>query len=99
MNLFQLNSFLKDIEVGGQMRLDWRQEVNVKYDILNIWNLPKGLGRKVKIGSFSPNAPQGQQLSLTEQIIQWPEEFSEVCYVLSQCFECMLVIKFCFPEQ
>uniref|UniRef100_A0A3B2WCT8 Vomeronasal 2, receptor 105 n=1 Tax=Mus musculus TaxID=10090 RepID=A0A3B2WCT8_MOUSE len=74
----QLNSFLKDIEVGGQMRLDWRQEVNVKYDILNIWNLPKGLGRKVKIGSFSPNAPQGQQLSLTEQIIQWPEEFSEI---------------------
>ncbi|NP_001356161.1 vomeronasal receptor Vmn2r105 [Mus musculus] len=75
---WQLNSFLKDIEVGGQMRLDWRQEVNVKYDILNIWNLPKGLGRKVKIGSFSPNAPQGQQLSLTEQIIQWPEEFSEI---------------------
>ena len=65
------------------MNLDGRQKLNGEYDILNIWNLPKGLGRKVKVGSFSANAPQGQQLSLTEQIIQWPEEFSEVGCLIS----------------
>ncbi|XP_052025198.1 vomeronasal type-2 receptor 116-like [Apodemus sylvaticus] len=75
---WQLNSFLKDIEVREKMNLDGRQKLNAEYDILNIWNLPKGLGKKVKIGSFSANAPQGQQLSLTEEMIQWPEEFSEI---------------------
>ena len=65
------------------MNLDGRQKLNAEYDILNIWNLPKGLGKKVKIGSFSANAPQDQQLSLTEEMIQWPEEFSEVGCLIS----------------
>ena len=90
MSLFQLNTFLKDIEVRVNS-LDWRQRIDAEYDILNIWNLPKGLGLKVKIGSFSANAPQGQQLSLSEQIIQWPEIFSEVSYVLSICFVLILL--------
>jgi vomeronasal 2 receptor len=64
--------------------LDWRQTIDTEYDILNFWNLPKGLGLKVKIGSFSANAPQGQELSLSEQMIQWPEIFSEVGYILCQ---------------
>uniref|UniRef100_A0A3B2WAK9 Vomeronasal 2, receptor 108 n=1 Tax=Mus musculus TaxID=10090 RepID=A0A3B2WAK9_MOUSE len=38
----------------------------------------QGLGQKVKIGSFSANAPEGQQLSLSEQMIQWAEGFSEI---------------------
>ena len=37
--------------------LDWRQTIDTEYDILNLWNLPKGLGLKVKIGSFSTNVP------------------------------------------
>ena len=40
--------------------LGWRQTIDEEYDILNLWNLPKGLGLKVKIGSFSTNVPQGQ---------------------------------------
>eukprot|EP00072_Mus_musculus_P003279 NP_001098010.1 vomeronasal receptor Vmn2r91 precursor [Mus musculus] len=75
---WQLNTFLKDIEVRDKKSLGWRQTIDEEYDILNLWNLPKGLGLKVKIGSFSVNAPQGQQLSLSEQMIQWPEIFSEV---------------------
>ena len=71
--------------------LGWRQTIDEEYDILNLWNLPKGLGLKVKIGSFSANAPQGQQLSLSEQMIQWPEIFSEVGYVLSKCFVLILL--------
>ncbi|NP_001098013.1 vomeronasal receptor Vmn2r94 isoform X1 [Mus musculus] len=75
---WQLNAFLKDIEMRDKRSLEWRQTKDSGYDILNLWNLPKGLGLKVKIGSFSANAPQGQQLSLSEQMIQWPEIFSEI---------------------
>uniref|UniRef100_A0A8C6II13 Vomeronasal 2, receptor 99 n=1 Tax=Mus spicilegus TaxID=10103 RepID=A0A8C6II13_MUSSI len=75
---WQLNTFLKDIELKDKRSLDWRQTIDTEYDILNVWNLPKGLGLKVKIGSFSANAPQGQQLCLSEQMIQWPEIFSEI---------------------
>ncbi|XP_076783580.1 vomeronasal type-2 receptor 116-like [Arvicanthis niloticus] len=75
---WQLNRFLKDTEVRDNMSLYRRQKLNEEYDILNIWNLPKGLGLKVKIGSFSSNAPRSQQLSLSEQMVQWPEGFSEI---------------------
>ena len=93
--LFKLNTFLTDIERKDKRSLDWRQTIDTEYDILNIWNLPKGLGLKVKIGSFSANAPQGQQLSLSEQMIQWPAIFSEVGYVLSKWFVLILLILFC----
>ena len=76
------------------MNLGGREKFNAEYDILNFWNLPKGLGQKVKIGSFSANASEGQQLSLSEKMIQWAEGFSEVGYVLSQCFKLVLIIKF-----
>jgi vomeronasal 2 receptor len=94
MNLFQLNIFLKDINERGNISLDWRHKLNGEYDILNLWNLPKGLGQKVKIGSFSANAPEGQQLSLSEHMIQWAGGFSEVGYVLNQCFKLVLIITF-----
>ncbi|XP_028641402.1 vomeronasal type-2 receptor 116-like [Grammomys surdaster] len=75
---WQLNTFLRKVDERDNMSLDWRQKLNAGYDILNLWNLPKGLGLKVKIGSFSANAPQDQQLYLSEQMIQWPEGFSEI---------------------
>ena len=93
--LFKLNTFLKNIVVKDKRSLDWRQTIDAEYDILNIWNLPKGLGLKVKIGSFSANAPQGQQLSLSEQMIQWPTIFSEVSYILCKCFVLLLLKQLC----
>lgn len=68
------------------MSLGGRKKLNAEYGILNFWNLPKGLGCKMKIGSFSGNAPEGQQLSLSEPMIQWAERFSEVCHILNQYF-------------
>uniref|UniRef100_A0A8C6IKP9 Vomeronasal 2, receptor 106 n=1 Tax=Mus spicilegus TaxID=10103 RepID=A0A8C6IKP9_MUSSI len=73
-----LNTFLKEIDERDNMSLDWRQKLNAEYDILILWNLPKGLGLKVKIGSFSANTAQDQQLSLSEEMIQWPEGFSDI---------------------
>ncbi|XP_051017151.1 vomeronasal type-2 receptor 116-like [Acomys russatus] len=74
----QLHRFLQKTHAGNNIDLKWKQKLNVECDILNFWNFPKGLGLKVKVGTFSPNAPQGQQLLLSEQMIQWPEVFSEV---------------------
>ena len=99
MFLFKLNSFLKDIEVKDKRSLDWRQTIDTEYDILNLWNLPKGLGLKVKIGSFSANTAQHQQLSLSEEMIQWPEGFLDVSYVFNQCFVVMLIINVYFLIQ
>lgn len=93
---FQLNTFLKDLEVRDNRSLNWIQTIDAEYDILNLWNFPKGLGLKVKIGSFSANARKGQQLSLSEQIIKWPEIFSKVCNALSKCFLLILLTQLCF---
>ncbi|XP_040589833.1 vomeronasal type-2 receptor 116-like [Mesocricetus auratus] len=75
---WQLHHFLRKIIVEHNMDLDGKHKSDAEYDILNFWNFPKGLGLKVKIGSFSPNTSKHQQLSLHEQMIQWPEKFSEI---------------------
>ena len=68
MFLFKLNTFLKHIEVRDKKSLGWRQTIDEEYDILNLWNLPKGLGLKVKIGSYFPCFPQSQQLHISEDL-------------------------------
>ncbi|XP_040589755.1 vomeronasal type-2 receptor 116-like [Mesocricetus auratus] len=74
---WQLHAFLRNSYASDNMALHWKQELD-KYDILSFWNFPKGLGLKVKVGTFLPNAPQDQQLSLTTQLIQWPKMYSEI---------------------
>ncbi|OBS79855.1 hypothetical protein A6R68_21943, partial [Neotoma lepida] len=76
--VYTLHPFLKNIHVGDHMALEWKQKLDDKYDILNFWNFPKGLGLKVKVGIFLPNAPQDQQLSLSEEMIRWPDKYSEI---------------------
>ncbi|XP_036031812.1 vomeronasal type-2 receptor 116-like [Onychomys torridus] len=76
---WQLHPFLKNMHEGVNMALEWKQNLHDnKYDILNFWNFPKGLGQKVIVGTFLPNAPNGQQLSLSEQMIKWPKLYSEI---------------------
>ncbi|XP_052616431.1 vomeronasal type-2 receptor 116-like [Peromyscus californicus insignis] len=76
---WQLHPFLRNIHEGANMALEWKQKLDDdKYDILNFWNFPKGIGLKVKVGNFLPNGPQSQQLTLSEQMIQWPERYSEI---------------------
>ncbi|XP_028644412.1 vomeronasal type-2 receptor 116-like, partial [Grammomys surdaster] len=56
---------------GVNVVLDWKRKSHVEYDILNFWNFPKGLGLNVKVGTFSPNAPKDQKLSISSNMIQW----------------------------
>uniref|UniRef100_A0A8C6EXE7 GPCR family 3 nine cysteines domain-containing protein n=1 Tax=Marmota marmota marmota TaxID=9994 RepID=A0A8C6EXE7_MARMA len=51
--------------------MNQKGQLDREYDILNFWNFPEGLGLKVKVGTFSPYLPQGQQLSLSEDKIEW----------------------------
>ncbi|XP_007648444.1 vomeronasal type-2 receptor 116 [Cricetulus griseus] len=75
---WMLHPFLRNNYARDNMALHWKQELDDKYDIVNFWNFPKGLGLKVKVGTFLPNAPKGHQLSLSEQLIQWPKIYSEI---------------------
>ncbi|XP_047387762.1 vomeronasal type-2 receptor 116-like [Sciurus carolinensis] len=72
---WQLQPFLRNIRfaipAGDQVILDEKKKLEAEYDILNFWNFPEGLGHKVKVGKFSPSAPCGQQLSLSEDMIEW----------------------------
>ncbi|XP_013364584.1 PREDICTED: vomeronasal type-2 receptor 116-like, partial [Chinchilla lanigera] len=75
MDPFQLHPFLKGLQfnspVGEQVNLDKKSNTDAKYDILNFWNFPEGLRLRVKVGEFSPHAPPGQQLSLSEEMVEW----------------------------
>ncbi|XP_038945840.1 vomeronasal type-2 receptor 116-like [Rattus norvegicus] len=78
---WQLHPFLKNMQftnpAGEQVSLDEKMKLNAEYDILNYWNFPEGLQLKVKVGQFSPYGPLGQQLSLSEDTIEWPTEITE----------------------
>ncbi|XP_069859397.1 vomeronasal type-2 receptor 116-like [Dipodomys merriami] len=71
----QLVHYLRNIQfhnsVGQQVILDDNRKLDPEYDILNIWNFPEGLELEVKVGKFSPYALRGNQLSLSEEMVQW----------------------------
>uniref|UniRef100_A0ABK0L0S3 Vomeronasal 2 receptor, 38 n=1 Tax=Rattus norvegicus TaxID=10116 RepID=A0ABK0L0S3_RAT len=79
---WQLLPFLKNTimksHVRGHTLMDGGRNLDTKYDILNFWNFPSGLGLKVKVGTYSLSAHQGVQLSLCEEMIQWPTRFTKV---------------------
>ncbi|XP_069858205.1 vomeronasal type-2 receptor 116-like [Dipodomys merriami] len=70
-----LHSFLKNIQfyspTRDQVIWDEKRKLEPEYDILNIWNFPEGLELAVRIGKFSPYAPHGSQLSLSEDMVEW----------------------------
>ncbi|XP_071466487.1 LOW QUALITY PROTEIN: vomeronasal type-2 receptor 116-like [Marmota flaviventris] len=72
---FQLHPFLKNIKfnnpAGDPVSMNQKGQLDREYNILNFGNFPEGLGHKVKVGTFSPYLPQGQQLSLSEDKIEW----------------------------
>ncbi|KAL1764611.1 vomeronasal type-2 receptor 116-like, partial [Sigmodon hispidus] len=74
-NCFKMNSFLKrsyfKYHSGNRLNISQEEKLQAEYDIFQIWNFPNGLGLKVKIGIFSPYFPNGQQIHLYEDIIEW----------------------------
>ncbi|KAL1773090.1 vomeronasal type-2 receptor 116-like [Sigmodon hispidus] len=78
---WQLHPFLKNMQFTNpaqeQVNLDEKINLKTEYDILNYWNFPEGLGLKIKVGQFSPDGPPGQQLSLSENMIEWATGITE----------------------
>ncbi|XP_034369431.1 vomeronasal type-2 receptor 116-like [Arvicanthis niloticus] len=78
---WQLLPFLKNTimenHVRGHTLMNEGRNLDTKYDILNFWNFPSGLGLKVKVGTYSLSAHQGLQFSLCDQMIQWPTGFTK----------------------
>ncbi|XP_062041624.1 vomeronasal type-2 receptor 116-like, partial [Lepus europaeus] len=72
---WQLHPFLKNLQftntAGDLVNLNHKRNLEAEYDILNFLNFPYGVGHKVKVGRFSPYVPQSQQLSLSENLIEW----------------------------
>jgi vomeronasal 2 receptor len=56
--------------VGELVNMKHRENQYADYDIFIIWNFPKGLGLKVKIGSYLPCFQQKQQLHISEDL-EW----------------------------
>ena len=52
------------------MIMNQKEKLQEEYDIFQTWNLPYGLGLKVKIGEFISYFPYGQQLHLYEDMIE-----------------------------
>uniref|UniRef100_A0A4X1SNC7 GPCR family 3 nine cysteines domain-containing protein n=1 Tax=Sus scrofa TaxID=9823 RepID=A0A4X1SNC7_PIG len=58
---------------------------NAEHAILNFWNFREGLGLKIKVGEYSPHAPCGQELSLSEEMLEWAAGITETpCTVCSE---------------
>nr|XP_013013882.1 vomeronasal type-2 receptor 116-like [Cavia porcellus] len=78
---WELHPFLKNIQFsnpsGEQVILNDRRKLDSEYDILNFWNFPEGLRLKVKVGTFSPLAPNGQKMTLSENMIEWTTGITE----------------------
>ncbi|XP_021483092.1 vomeronasal type-2 receptor 116-like [Meriones unguiculatus] len=57
--------------VGDTVNMNQKKKCQAEYDIFYIWNLPYDLELKWKIGKFSPHFQQGQQLHLSEDMLEW----------------------------
>uniref|UniRef100_A0A8C6R4W7 Vomeronasal type-2 receptor 116-like n=1 Tax=Nannospalax galili TaxID=1026970 RepID=A0A8C6R4W7_NANGA len=83
---FQLHPFLKKIQfinpAGDTVTMNQKEKPHGQYDIFNILCFSQGLRTKVKIGEFSPFFPHGQQLYLSEDMIEW---FGGAVLLYSKC--------------
>lgn len=79
--VFQTHSFTKNHftnRVGDRVNVNEEDKLLEGYNIFYTWNLSNDIGLKVKIGKFSPFFPHGKQFCLSEDMIEWATESSQV---------------------
>ncbi|XP_040590124.1 vomeronasal type-2 receptor 116-like isoform X4 [Mesocricetus auratus] len=78
----KLNHFLNNMHfknsAGKTVVLDAERKLDAEYDIVNLWNFPLGLTQKMKVGTFYPKVPQGQEMFLSDHMIQWATGFTDL---------------------
>ncbi|XP_070583186.1 vomeronasal type-2 receptor 26-like [Erythrolamprus reginae] len=87
---FKLHSFLQGISfnnsAGETMFFNGNMEIEGGFDIINMITFSNNSIQRVKIGRVDPNAPDGNELIMNENLIAWHKDFNQVLPV-SLCNE------------
>ncbi|XP_015270486.1 PREDICTED: vomeronasal type-2 receptor 26-like [Gekko japonicus] len=85
-----LHHFLKSImfnnSAGETVCFDENGELRVGFDVTNWVTFPNGSFARVQVGRLDPQAPPGNELTLSEDLITWHRTFNQVV-PLSVCNE------------
>ena len=60
--------------------MDQNRNLDTEYDIFYIIDILKQYGLKMKIGRFSGHFPNGQQLFMSNDMIEWATDIKEVIW-------------------
>ncbi|NP_001098660.1 vomeronasal receptor Vmn2r79 precursor [Mus musculus] len=86
-NSWKMFSFLKTIQfvnpVGDLINMNQNRERDTEYDIFYIMDFLKHEGLKMKIGRFSGHFPNGQQLFISDEMIEWATDIKQT--IASAC--------------
>nr|XP_056719673.1 vomeronasal type-2 receptor 26-like [Euleptes europaea] len=79
---WQLHLFLRGISfntsAGKTLSFNKRREMRTGFDLMNMVTFPNKSFNRVKIGSMDPNAVDGQEFSIREDMIVWHRAFHKV---------------------
>ncbi|XP_062993265.1 vomeronasal type-2 receptor 26-like [Elgaria multicarinata webbii] len=79
---WQLHPFLQDISfnnsAGETISFNDGNEMKGGFDIINMITFPNTSFQRVKVGWVDPNALEGKELIINEDIIEWHRSFNQV---------------------
>ncbi|KAL8177312.1 UNVERIFIED_CONTAM: hypothetical protein K2H54_044665 [Gekko kuhli] len=85
---WQVHPFLQVIifnnSAGERLYFNDKWEMEGGFDVMNVITFPNTSFNRVKIGKVIPNAPEGQELIIHENMIVWQTIFDEVSISLFQ---------------
>ncbi|XP_026579275.1 vomeronasal type-2 receptor 26-like [Pseudonaja textilis] len=78
----QLHPFLQGISfnnsAGESMSFNEKMEIRGGFDIINMIIFSNKSIQRVKVGRLDPNAPDGNELIINENLIAWHKDFNQV---------------------
>ncbi|XP_052033679.1 vomeronasal type-2 receptor 116-like [Apodemus sylvaticus] len=81
-NSWKVFSFLKNMQfvnpAGDLVNMDQNRNLDTEYDIFYIIDILKQYGLKMKIGVFSGHLPSGQQLFISNEMIEFATDIKEM---------------------
>ncbi|XP_034264109.2 vomeronasal type-2 receptor 26-like [Pantherophis guttatus] len=79
---FKLHPFLQSISfnnsAGETVSFNEKMEIAGGFDIVNVITFSNNSIQRVKVGRLDPNAPEGNELIINEDMIEWHKGFNQV---------------------
>ncbi|XP_034374836.1 vomeronasal type-2 receptor 116-like [Arvicanthis niloticus] len=79
---WKMFSFLKTVQfvnpAGDLVNMNQNLKLDTEYDIFYIMDFLKQYGLKMKIGRFSGHFPNGQQLYMSDEVIEWATDIKKM---------------------